>query len=152
MTEREKGMGWVQYGDVQTDDGDYGGDIQIGKATHIRFTHRDLPGRLVTVMAYPVAPERSIETQEGTKTTFHGYKHDMGSVGIQVQTEFMICKNIDDPGGTEEWSDCQYEDLDTRPYNRGDDTDKIRAAEVDALTFIERFDANRSIAWDGERF
>lgn len=148
----KKAMGWVQYGDVNTDDGEYGGDIQVGKASHVRFTHTDMPGRLVTVYAYPTAPERSIETTEGTKTTFHGYKHDLDSVGIQVQTEFMVCDDIDDPGSTERWSDYRYQELDTRPYTRGDGDDRVKAAEVDALRWIERFDANRDIAWDGEPF
>lgn len=145
-------MGWVQHGDVQVDDGDYGGDTQIGKAAHVRFAHTDMPGRLVTVTAYPVAPEQSIETQEGSVTVFHGYRHDMDSVGVEAQTEFMICGNIDDPGSTEKWSDLRYEALDTQPYTRGDNDNKIKAAEVDALRFIERFDANRNIHWDGERF
>ncbi|MCP9209574.1 hypothetical protein [Streptomyces cucumeris] len=145
-------MGWVQYGDIQTDDGDYGGDIQIGKATHVRFIHTGMPGRLVTVTAYPVAPERSIETQEGSVVHFHGFESDMNAVGIQSQIELMICGDIDDPGSTEEWSDYLYENLDTRPYSRGDDETKVKAAEVDALRWVERFDANRDIHWDGERF
>ena len=45
---------------------------------------------------------------------------------------------------TEEWAEDVYEFLDTRPYN-GD----TGAAERDALAWIESYDPDKFLSWDG---
>jgi hypothetical protein len=147
---KEDGMGWVLHGAPWTDDGDHS-PLQVGRAAHIRFRHADKVGRLLTVTAYPKAPEREIVTREGSVETFHGYEFDMGQLAVEAQTEFMICDDINDPGGTENWCDYRYKVLDVDPYT-GSDDEKTRAAEGDALKYIRRFNGERDIDWDGERF
>ena len=143
-------MGWVLHGEPWTDDGEYS-PLQVGKAAHIRFRHASKPGRLLTVTAYPMAPEVEITTRKGSVETFHGYEFDMSKLVVEAQTEFMICDDINDPGGTESWCDYRCEALDADPYT-GSDDEKTRAAEADALKYVRRFNGERDIDWDGERF
>lgn len=138
------------HGEPWTDNGDYS-PLQVGKAAHVRFRHLDKPGRLLTVTAYPMAPEVSITTRKGSVETFHGYRFDMDQLAVETQTEFMICEDIGDPGGTESWSDYRYKTLTVAPRT-GSDNEKTRAAEADALAFIRRFNGERDIDWDGEQF
>lgn len=142
-------MGWVQSGTIWPDDGEPGGDEQIGKAASVRFVNPDLPGRRVTVYAYAHAPEKEIVTREGHVEIFHGYTSDMDSLGIQVQTWFEFDDNA--AGDADEWeptwSKEEYRSLDTRPY-AGD----RKAAEADALAWIRAFNVDRDIHWDGEMF
>jgi hypothetical protein len=81
-------MGWVQHGEIWSDDGEPGGDVQVGKAASIRFVDPDFPGRRVTVYAYPYAPEKAIVTVNGSIETFHGYTSDMNGFRIQAQAWF----------------------------------------------------------------
>jgi hypothetical protein len=180
--EREKNMsGWLMHGSVEKDGADVGGDEQIGKAPSIRFRHFDMPGVLVTVHVYPVAPELDLDRQpecthdepEGWKC-LHGWddlhdgtggarcvcylppdhlkcSYDMDSVGLKMQTEFMICGDIDDPGSTEEWCDYRYDEPDTRPYT-GTVEEILAAAEADALKMVRQFNGERDIHWDGKPF
>lgn len=145
-------MGWQQHGVIWEDDGEHG-DEQVGKAASVRFVNPDLPGRRVTVYAYPHAPEKSIVTKEGSIETFHGFEHDMDSFGIESQVWFEI--DEDAPGDADDWdptwSEIKYESLDTRPYS-GPAEQMIAEAEADALAWIRGFDPNRDIHWDGERF
>lgn len=143
-------MGWALYGAPWTDDGDYS-PLQVGKASHIRFRHTDKPGRLLTVTAYPMAPEEEIKTREGSFEIFHGYQFDMDRLAVEVQTEFMICEDINDPGSTQEWGDYRHKTLDAAPYT-GSNDEKVRTAEADALKYIRRFNGERDIDWDGEQF
>jgi hypothetical protein len=142
-------MGWVLHEEPWTDDGEYS-PLQVGKAAHIRFRHTDKPGRLLTMSAYPMAPEVEVVTHKDTVETFHGYKADMDKLAVEVHTEFMICDDIRDPGGTENWCDYRCKRLNTA-YS-GIDGEKVRAAEADALKFVRRFNGERDIDWDGERF
>lgn len=172
VTEKGKAMGgWFMHGGVGKDAGSVGGDDQIGRASDIRFAHFDMPGRLVTVSVYPSARELSLdETPECTHPSVllerisenvgrfaplppeHlACSYDMDSVGLRMQTEFMICSDIKDPGGTEEWCDYRYAELDTRPYT-GTVEEIIAAAETDALKVVRLFNADRDIAWDGQPF
>lgn len=161
-------MGWIQHGEVWDDDGQHG-DTQIGKAASVRFFNPDLPGRLVTVYAFPSAPElgsdaplcshaRLIVKDLGNGVAQYAplpsehlrCSHDMDRVGVESLIEFMICEDLGDPGGTEEWSEYRYGPLDTRPYS-GTAEVMIAEAEQDALAWIMRYDADKFIAWDGER-
>jgi len=145
-------MAWVQCGTVWDDDGEHS-DEQVGKAASVRFVNPDLPGRRVTVYAYPHAPEKSIVTKSGSIETFHGFEHDMDNFGIQSQVWFEIDEDAagDADDWEPSWSEIKYENLDTRPYS-GPAKKMIAEAERDALAWIMRFDASRDIHWDGERF
>jgi hypothetical protein len=143
-------MGWVLHAAPWTDNGDYS-PLQVGKAAHIRFRHTDKPGRLLTVTAYPMAPEVEILTRNGSVETFHGCEFDMSKLTIEMQIEFMICDDVNYPGDTENWCDYRYKTLDAAPYV-GSDDEKTREAEADALKCIRRFNGERDIDWDGERF
>lgn len=173
--------GWILYGSVAEDDGEPGGDEQIGKAPSIRFRHMDIPGVLVTVHVYPTAPElRAADQPECTHEEPAGWKckngwddlhkpdgrsacvcwlpaahmrcsYDMDSVGLTMQTEFMICRDINDPGSTEEWCDYQYEELDAAPFT-GTEEEIVAKANAAALKRVRMFNGERDIHWDGKPF
>lgn len=126
---------------LMEDDGQLGGDTQVGKACSIRLENRELDeevggGRvhLVTVHVYPEGSER-LETPGEVDPT---------SLSLVMQTEFMVCTDRDDPGSSEVWSDLQYDTLDTRTFR------SIAEAENAALGVLARFDPERDIHWDGE--
>jgi len=172
ISEKGKIMGgWFMHGGVGEDAGDVGGDDQIGKAPDIRFAHFDMPGRLVTVCVYPSARELSLDEMPvcthppvlleslgdnvgrfaPSPPEHLACSYDMDSVGLRMQTEFMICSDIEDPGGTEEWCDYRYCELDTRPYT-GTVQEILAAAGADALKEVRLFNADQDIAWDGQPF
>jgi hypothetical protein len=86
--------GWKADGGIGPG-GDVGGDCQAGEAYDVRFFHPKMHGALVTAYAYAAE-----------------YDRNPGEFLVQVQTEFMICRDPADPGGTEEWSDATYQDED----------------------------------------
>jgi hypothetical protein len=145
-------MGWTQHGEIWEDDGEHG-DEQVGKAASVRFVNPDLPGRRVTVYAYPHAPEKSVVAKNGSIETFHGFEHDMDSFGIESQVWFEIDEGSagDADDFEPQWSEIKYESLDTRPYS-GPAEKMIAEAERDALAWVKAFDANRNIHWDGKLF
>jgi hypothetical protein len=117
---------WVQHGVIWPDDGTHS-DEQVGNAASVRFANPELPGRLLTVYAF-------------------GEMGESGEIDLKTMTEFMICRDLDDPGSTEEWCDYQYEELDHRPLKGVADAQSV------ALGWVKSFDANRDIHWDGEPF
>jgi hypothetical protein len=125
---------WVMHGPIMDDDGQHG-DEQLGEACSVRFVNPDLPGRVVNVYAYASAPLND------------DVEHDLDSLGVDAMTEFMICRDIEDPGSTEEWCDYTYASLDTLPFN-GDIEDATKTARA----WIRAFDPNRDIDWNGEPF
>lgn len=127
-------MGWVQQGRVMDDDGQHS-EEQVGNAASVRFVHTDMPGRLVTVYAYPVGVVTPSENGDQVECA-----------GIDTHTEYMICRDLDDPGGTEEFSQVMYETLDTKPFSH------VGLAENVALAWVIAFDADRNIHWDGNPF
>jgi hypothetical protein len=89
------GKGILPGGDV--------GDIQAGDSYSVRFVRDDMPGSLITVKVYAVEPH------------FVGVPGPQGAgaeYAWQEQVEFMVCEDPADPGGTETWSDVEYEDSD----------------------------------------
>lgn len=97
-------MRWKR-GDILFEDaGDIGGDVQIGKSYSIRFYHAHLPGRLVTVAAYPIR----------TKNYTGEYGDADEVITLEQQTEVMICGDVQDPGSTERWSEVEYTALPER--------------------------------------
>lgn len=111
-------MAWERYGEIWDDDGQHT-DEQVGNAASARFVNPDLPGRLITVHAFPHAPEILNADCPHTPVLLESYgngvgrfapmpdehdgcTHDLDSLGVQAFTEFMICADVDDPGGTGE--------------------------------------------------
>ena len=72
--------------------GDVGGDSQVGDSYSVRSLRSDRPGAMIIRTAYPVAAD-------GTPGVFF----------VQIQTEWMVCSDPRDPGGTEIWSDVVRE-------------------------------------------
>lgn len=127
---------WQEYGSEWTDDGNPGGDWQVGKACSRRFHNPEIPGALVTVYYYPGSYKSEDDDESETF-----------ELDVECQTEFMICKDIDDPGGTQEW--CTY------TYNKDvydNAFDSVEKAEAAALSALRRFDPVRDIHWDGKPF
>lgn len=101
---------WQQDGSGVVDGGDIGGDIQAGNSYSIRYVRQDLPGSLITVTFYPVQYDGS----------------EPGEWSIQRQTEWLVCEDPADPGGTEIWSDGDYQDVACV------DADSVEVAEWEA--------------------
>lgn len=93
---------WIQVSDVVEDAGDIGGDRQAGSAWSKRFI-RWMPG----IGKWGVINDAYYQA---------GEDHD-GSGGEYVdrQIEYMIVRDPDRPGDTEEWSGYFYEDVNTEP-------------------------------------
>lgn len=67
--------------------GNVGGDRQVSESFSVRFHHRDDPGVLVTY-SYSAAVD----------------EENPAEIMVERETEFMVCTDPDDPGGTEVWS------------------------------------------------
>lgn len=125
---------------LMEDDGQPGGDVQVGNACSIRLENRELDqkseeGRvhLVTVHVYPEGSERPEMPGEVDPT----------SLSLVMQTGFLVCTDREDPGGSEVWSDYQYDALDTRAFRN------VVDAECVAQDFLRAFDPERDICWNG---
>lgn len=92
---------WHPDGHGVTIGGDVGGDIQAGDSYEVRFVRDDMPGSLITVNVYAVEPH--FVGEPGPKGAGREY-------AIQTQTEYLVCADPSDPGGTEIWSEVEYED------------------------------------------
>lgn len=64
-----------------------GGDNQVSESFSVRFHHRDHPGVLVTYSYFAAVDEAN-----------------PAEITVERETEFMVCTDPDDPGGTEVWS------------------------------------------------
>jgi hypothetical protein len=134
-------MTWQQVGGVM-DVGDVGGDWQIGPAPSVRFQHTEKPGSLMTVAIYPVMHSEGDTCVPRTCIP--------GSLDLQQQIEYMVCTDPEDPGGTEQWSDYEYEilaDLDDTNLNLPD----LGAANFEAVRLLASW-VPGIITWDGESF
>jgi hypothetical protein len=80
---------WVrdQRGGGVLPGGDVGGDNQASESFSVRFHHRDRPGVLVTYSYFAAVDEEN-----------------PAAITVERETEFMICTDPADPGGTEVWS------------------------------------------------
>lgn len=143
-------MAWQMDETGITSGGDVGGDVQVGEAYAARFVNPLYPRCVVEITVFPSAPERSVETQEGSVTTFHGFENDLDSLGLDTQTEYVIANegaDMDHPWDDAEWERMDYDSLDTGPFG-GD----VKKAEGAARRCLENFDPARDIAWNGEPF
>jgi hypothetical protein len=129
--------------------GDAGGSIQVGGAFSVRFVNPVHPRCVVEITVFPSAPEREIKTQEGSAITSHGFGNDMDSLGLDMQTEYVIANegaDMEHPWDDPEWQHTEYESLDTGPFST------VKKAESAARWFLENFDPERSLIWDGNPF
>lgn len=96
---------WIEVGTISLDDGSPGGDKQIGPASSRRFqlAVEDGTFAVVTVYSYATREERNVD-EEGNPTD-----EPVPYLDVEEQTEFIICTDPDDPGGTEIWSEYEYD-------------------------------------------
>ena len=151
---------------VMEDDGNPGGDRQVGKSPSIRFVNPDRPNARITVHAWPDAPEWSstdatapecpheaviLERLSANVARFApmpdehlACTHDLSALGVATMTELAVV----DADGEVTWSREQYDPcLDTAPLG-GD----VAKAEAVALSWIQSLDPGRDLTWDGEEF
>lgn len=121
--------GWIEV-DSMVEAADAGGDEQVGRAWDRRFRHPGKPGCLMTVYLYGVKVDNDAVAA--------GFE-----LGVQKQVEYMICRDIKDPGGTEVECGYQYENLDD--YNT---LNSVEAAETEAHDWLKKLDAG-DLSWDG---
>lgn len=122
---------WRPHGTVSVA-GDIGGDIQAGEAYEKRFIHPKFAGRLVVVAVYPVFGDGS-----------NPMPPDVTVISLQVQIEYMICRDVDDPGSTEEWADYRYMSV---PLPAGSSLDQAQAL---CVPFLEAYNGT-NIVWNGD--
>lgn len=142
-------MGWQKEKSGIVSGSDVGGDVQVGTAYAARFVNPDLPRCVVEITVFPSAPERPIETQEGSVTTFHGFKNDLDSLGLDTQIAYVIANegaDMDSPWDDAEWERTDFDSLDTAPF--GED---VKKAESAGRRWLENFDPAH-ITWNGEPF
>ena len=87
---------WVrdQRGGGVLPGGDVGGDRQASESFSVRFHHRDHPGVLVTYSYYAAVDEENL-----------------AAITVDRETEFMVCTDPADPGGSEVWSAYRHTTL-----------------------------------------
>jgi hypothetical protein len=124
---RGPGSEWLPDGTAIACDDQVGGDDQVGESYSVRFRRADLPGAIITRTAYPVNVGGDCE----------------GQFLVRVETVWLVCRDPDDPGGTEVWSDRRVED-ENELY--GTSIEAARAAWGVACEL--RCDAG-FLAWDG---
>jgi hypothetical protein len=120
--------GWQPDGTGIVSNGDCGGDIQRGDSYSVRYRHPQLPHAVITRSAYAA---------EDTD-------RNPGEFFVQVETEWIVCTDPADPGGTETWSDTSYDDEEDRSW------DTAEEAEADARRVAaELLQDAGSHSWDG---
>ena len=93
---------WISVSDVAEDAGDIGGDVQAGAAWSKRFV-RWMPsvGKWAVINdAYYMRFSDDIEDENSNESKIDG---------VERQLEFMIVRDPNEAGDTEEWSDYEYE-------------------------------------------
>jgi hypothetical protein len=104
-----------------------GDDDQVGESYSVRFRRADLPGAIITRTAYPVNVGDDCE----------------GQFLVRVETEWLVCRDPRDPGGTELWSD-RYTRDEAESYRAAAEAE--HAARSVASELLR--DAG-SLMWDG---
>lgn len=100
------------------DEGDIGGDIQVGIAWGRRFA------RLLPSGRWAVIDDAYYTVAENTRP---GREDDNAEPNdIQNQVSFTVCRDLDDVAGTEEYADMQYEWADGWPLT--DETARLLCA------------------------
>lgn len=115
--------------------GDIGGDIQCGESWTVRYHNEAIPNAIVSVTVYPVCYAWLREPDPSQPPEY----------GVQSQYEYLVCTDRSDPGGTEEWSDVEYEDS---TLACPDAEDAARWARKTAEDIARSFQPE----WDGKPF
>jgi hypothetical protein len=85
--------------------GDVGGDNQAGEAWTVRLLSDDAPLSMITMYFFA---DRGPE-----------------DYGVTMMTEFLTCTDVSDPGGTETWSDYDYDyEADPLAYDTAEEADE----------------------------
>jgi hypothetical protein len=87
---------WLPDGTGVLRDCEDGDDYQSGASYSVRFRRADVPGAIITQTAYPV------NVGDGCKGPFL----------VRVETVWVVCRNPENPGGTEVWSASRAKDED----------------------------------------
>lgn len=123
---------WYQHGEIMSDDGDHGGDIATGKTASVRYLNRNDPRLVVTFYAYATGEEKDGDV-------------DFTHLGVQTETEFIVCTDTEDPGGTELWGRTAYHNPD---YGTWDTVEKCEAAALRCVKTMRP----EYIDWNGQPF
>lgn len=124
---------WRQDGPLFSGPSNYGGDDSPGDEFGKRFAHVSLPGRLVTVYHCAYVDSNAPG----------GVPEDV-RFGVQKVTETLICKDTEDPGGTERFCEYAYEIV----VPQGEYA-TVGEAERAALNLAHEYTGDL-IEWDGE--
>lgn len=93
---------WIRRQPPVAPGGDAGGDIQSSEAWSARWSRRLADG------------SHGVVTR-----TYYATDHE-GVLGLECETEYLVCADPDRPGDTETWSDARYETVATGRH-AGDD-------------------------------
>lgn len=131
-TEQNVSTPWQEVGELTAGELDVGGDRQIGQSFQRRFLNAALPGAVVDVVFYVHAATEPPQ--------------QAGEFAVYLVTDHMMCRDVNDPGGTELWShpvDDFWADPNPRSYTTVGD------AEAAAQQLAREYDPDR-IDWDAE--
>lgn len=128
------GTPWREVDELM-EDGNAGGDIQVGKAYSRRFTHTKLPGRVLDIAAYAVRGDGTDPMPDAD-----------APLTLQWQSSMTVCRDVDEPGSTEVWSDIEYSEL---PERFDKEFHYAMNAQAMARKLLEQFDPEH-IGWDGK--
>jgi hypothetical protein len=166
--------GWVLDGEVYDDNGNYGGDAQIGPSFYARFLHPDYPGSRYEINMYAIAqdycqadaPQQPKCPHEGPQKT---WTEEMrrehlacawvpGTVGVEMQCTWRTGGGLNEDGRYE--SDDSDEILyDSTIGPLGDFPGETLADQVDAATryareyrdyWVKNVGDADFFSWDGE--
>jgi hypothetical protein len=118
------------HGDGVIPGGDVGGDYQVTESYSVRYSNPAKPGRLVDVYFYGEAQD-----YEGT-----------GPFKVAQQTGYVICRDVSDPGGTEEFADYVY------AYPKPGTTYDTAEEAQEAAQWLALSHVPSQVAWNGEPF
>jgi len=112
--------GWQRSEPTVAPAGDCGGDVQVSDAWSARWRHELSDGATALVTrAFYIASA----SPDGD-----------GPHHLECQTEYLVCTDPAEPGGTEQWSDYVYE---RRGPATGDEDVRQAAADAEAPTDAE---------------
>jgi hypothetical protein len=149
---------------IMDDDGQPGGDRQIGKSPSVRYRLAANALAQVTVYAYPDAPEHHVDgmcTHEPVVLEHLGSgvgryapmtpehlacTHDLSAISVDTLTVAELFASEEDrENGNPEWEHLETGTLDTSPAA----THTVEAAEAAALAWIKALDPERDLSWTG---
>jgi hypothetical protein len=119
---------WVPDGSGVLSGGDVGGDVQASDSWSVRFVPKAEPDDglhgLITEYWYAEAM-------------------DDGTFGVTCQIEYMVCTDVEDPGGTETYAETDYDTgADVRAYETAE-------AAGTAAQYQAKQSTPDGYAWDG---